>query len=414
MTSDTASHTRYLKTMYFLYFIALGSASPFSSLFLKRIIVDADGKPVIALIGLLYSILPFIALVANLTAAIIADRLHLGRRIIAFNSLASVVLTILLAQAAQPWTHGWGLNQIFWYIFIFMALNGFSTGPISPMLDSETLHHLSDNGGRARYGTIRLWGTFGWSVSTISIGFLMSQTNSLATIYYGAAIGYLFLGIVAFRSVSGTPIKPPITISWRHLIGNHRFQMFLVLVFIYGTAYNAAATYFAYFFDDVMKSFWQMGLIFGTWTLFEIPVMIWSRRLIQRLGSGRLILLGLLFNVARLFLFSCFTVQTPFLLKFATALLHGPAYAFFQIGSIDFIDRHAHEKLRATYLSSVVIVQNTLGMVSGALLGSWIIGGWNSKTLFATCGWIMTLTLIGVVVANRYLPGRKAYIKKNK
>jgi PPP family 3-phenylpropionic acid transporter len=405
--TQTHSHAIYLKTMYFVLFIGLGCAMPFSSLFLKRIIVDENGVPVIRLIGIILSALPFVGLAGNLTSATIADRLRVGRKIIAINCFAASIVALLLAQCAEPWTAGWGLGALFAVIFILMAVSNFMTTPLTGLMDAETLHHLADHGGRARYGTFRLWGTFGWSVSTISIGFIMTRANSLSMIYYGAAFGYILLGVIAFRSVSRMSIKPMKTISLRHLAGNRRFQMYLLLMFIYGTVYNASFTYVAYFFDDVMKSFWQMGLVFGTWTAFEIPVMIWSRRLVQRFGSRRLIVFGLLCIIARLFLFSLFTRQTPFVLKFAAALLHGPAYGFVQIGSIDFIDRHAHESLRATYLGTVNMVQTTFGTVAGALLGGWIIGAWNSSVLFSSCGWVMAATTSALLIFVRISDKRK-------
>lgn len=46
----------------------------------------------------------------------------------------------------------------------------------------------------------------------------------------------------------------------------------------------------------VMRTPLEIGLIFGTWTIIEIPVMTYSRQLIDRCGSQWLIVAGLLLN----------------------------------------------------------------------------------------------------------------------
>jgi len=51
-------------------------------------------------------------------------------------------------------------------------------------------------------------------------------------------------------------------------IGSPFFGIFYKHVIV-----NAASNYTGYFFDDVMKTPLEIGLIFGAWTLFEIPVM---------------------------------------------------------------------------------------------------------------------------------------------
>ena len=43
----------YLKSLFFLYFVAFGVGSPYFGIFYKHVIVYADGTPAIGLIGLI-------------------------------------------------------------------------------------------------------------------------------------------------------------------------------------------------------------------------------------------------------------------------------------------------------------------------------------------------------------------------
>jgi PPP family 3-phenylpropionic acid transporter len=385
----------YLRFLYFLFFIGMGSCAPFASIFLKRVLVGADGKPAIELIGIIYSLLPFVGIIAGMAAGIVADRFHLGRKIIALCCLTSVASAILLAQAAEPWTVAWTLKQKFFFILLFSLVFGFGTGPIHGLLDAETLHFLNAQNAREKYGTFRLFGTYGWFVVTIIMGALLTQFHDLGLMYYGAAFGCLLLGIAALfgTTITGLSTSKPGKLPLSHLKNNRRFQIFLVFVFLNGLIYNSTTDYLGYFFDDIMKSFWQIGLIFGTWTIFEIPIMLYSRKIMTMFGNRNLIVAGMTLDAIRLILFASCTIQTPYFVKFLIALLQGPAFACTHIGLIDYIDRQAHENMRATYLNIATIAQNTIGASVGGILGSIIIKHLGSAALFRLGGF----AIIGLV-----------------
>jgi len=376
----------YLKSLYFLFFIGMGSSAPFASIFLKRVLVNEHGAPAIELMGIIYTILPFIGIVASMASGLVADRFHLGRKIIAVNCIIAAISAIMIGQSAEPWTIAWTLQQRFVFLMILLLIFGFGVGPIHGLLDAETLHFLNSQNAREKYGTYRLWGTYGWFVSTIIMGALLTQFKNLGFIYYGAAFGCLLLGIGALFGMSAAHVPKMEKIPLGHLKANKQFQIFLVFIFIYGLIYNTTTNYLGYFFDDIMKSFWQIGLIFGTWTIFEIPVMLYSHKFMKKFGNRTLIISGMAFNAIRLVLFASFTMKTPYIYKFLIALLQGPAFALTHIGLIDYIDRAAHHKMRATYLSVATIAQNTLGAAAGGILGSEIIKDLGSAALLRLSG----------------------------
>ena len=74
----------YLKTLFFLFFVALGAGSPYFGIFYKHVIVNADGTPAIGLIGLIFFVMPLVSLIANIPAGIVADKFHSGKHLITF------------------------------------------------------------------------------------------------------------------------------------------------------------------------------------------------------------------------------------------------------------------------------------------------------------------------------------------
>jgi len=377
----------YLRSLYFLLFIGIGSGMPFTSAFLKHVLVNQDGSPNDNLIMLIYIFLPYVGLIANPAAAIMSDTFRLGKHIITFNCVVGGILALFMAQTAEPWSMLWGVQIKFLLLFPLMIVSAFFLHPLHTLLDAETMRFLNTHSKREKYGSIRLLGTIGWSVSCIAVGWLVTITQREAIIFYGTAVGYFALAFATMKGLNVKPVSEAIKIPWKHLKQDRMFQWFLVFIFLNGIVSMACFNYMAYFFDDIMKSYFRMGLIFGTWTIFEIPIMMYSHKLIGRLGNRWFIVIGLSLNALRLFFFSQFTLQTPFFWKFLVALIQGPAFAFTFNGIIDFVDRQAHKDMRATYLSLMNVARFTVAGSLAGFLGMVAIKQWGTSVLMQIGGY---------------------------
>jgi PPP family 3-phenylpropionic acid transporter len=383
----------YLKTLFFLLFIGLGVSSPFFGIFYKHVLVQADGTPAIGLIGLIFFVMPLVSLVANIPAGILADKFHSGKHLITLFCFGVSLFAALIGLAGEDFAHGWTANGKFIYIFVLLFfLNGLFF-PIMPMLDAETLLFLNKHFRREFYGAYRVWGTYGWSVSSILMGVLLFYFRHDPLIFYCAALAFAVLGFASWSGIEAKPAAAPIIIPWNHLKKDILFRWFLLFIFLHGVVTTSSFTYTGYFFDDVLKTPLEIGFILGTWAIFEIPVMMFSRELIDRFGNRWLIVSGLLLSGIRLILFSFFTLETPFVWKWAAALLHGPGFGLSQLGIIDFVDRRAHPAMRATYLNIATVARMSLASALGGILGSVVIERWGGAFLMQFCGWV-TIALI--------------------
>lgn len=384
----------YLRTLYFLLLLGIGSSMPFISSFLKHVLIHEDGTPNNYLIMLVFTFIPYIALIANPILAIISDKFRVGKYIISINCFAGSILALGLAQTAEPWTAAWGIQVKFLIILPLMLLSSFFLNPLHTLIDAETMRFLNKHSSREKYGLIRMPGTVGWSIACIVIGWLVTITQRESVIYYGAAIGYSLLGFVALKGLHVKPVSKAIKIPWQHLKADRMFQWFLIFIFLNGIVSTACFNYTAYFFDDITKSYFHMGLIFGTWTILEIPIMLYSHKLIRRMGNRWFIVVGMGLNAIRLFLFSQFTLETPFFWKFTVALLQGPAFAFTFNGIIDFVDRQAHENMRATYLALTTVIRFTLASSFAGLLGGLVINSWGTAVLMRSGSYMFIVLVV--------------------
>jgi MFS family permease len=376
----------FLKALFFLFFICWGICTPYFGIFYKHVLIRPDGTPAINLIGLIFFIMPLVSLIANVPAGILADKFQSGKHLIAIFCFGATLFAVLIGLVGEDFTNHWDMNRKFMTIFLLLFFLNCCFYPISPMIDAETLLFLNRHSRREYYGAYRLWGTYGWSVSTILMGYLLFEFHHDPLIFYGAALSFSLLGLASWSGIEARPAAAPILIPWNHLKKDTVFQRFLVFIFLNGLVSNASYIYTGYFFDDVMKTPLEIGLILGTWTLFEIPVMTFSRTLIDLFGNRWLIVYGLLLNGIRLILFSFFTPETPFFWKWAAALLQGPGFGLMQLGIIDFVDRQAHPAMRATYLSIMNVARMSLASALGGILGSWLIQQWGAAFLMRFCG----------------------------
>ncbi|MBU4583171.1 MAG: MFS transporter, partial [Proteobacteria bacterium] len=234
--------TAYLKTLFFLLFIGLGISLPFFGIFYKHVIVHADGAPAIGMIGLIFFVMPLVSLIANIPAGILADKFHSGKHLITLFCFGVALFAALIGLAGEDFARDWTANGKFIYIFVLLLfLNGFFY-PIMPMLDAETLLFLNKHFRREFYGAYRVWGTYGWSVSTILMGGLLFYFHHAPLIFYGVALAFTILGFVAWSGIEAKPTAVPIIIPWSHLKKDILFRWFLLFVFLHGVVTASSFT----------------------------------------------------------------------------------------------------------------------------------------------------------------------------
>ena len=331
-----------LKELYFWSFIAFGAISPFAGIFYKKVLIDTNGNPDIIKIGLIFSFAPIAGLLSNLITSIISDKINGGKHIISWLSIMTFASAILVGLSGSSFFMQLPLNIRFTALFSTVFLYRFTMMPINALIDTETMRHLNKIGKREQYGTYRFWGTIGWAVITPIMGAILLLTNNYQTIFFVGALGYLVLAYLGTKTAEGSKIEKQ-KIDWSILKKDWRFLLFLVFIFLTGMVDSSTATYMGFFFDDVMNTPLKIGLMFSIWTTFEIPVMHFSKQLISIFTSKGLMIFGLILGALKLYLFSRFTLETPFVFQLLAALIHGPAFAFLYLGAIDIVDNYVSD-----------------------------------------------------------------------
>lgn len=397
---EVQKELRLLKQLYFVLFFVIGLVGPFASIFLKKVVIleGTDGVPDIKKIRMITSMVPLVAFVGSLLVGILTDKYRLGRYSVTLLALLSIVPAFLVGYAGDPFLGGLFKSGNVVLLVVGYLLFCLFSRPVNTLLDSETVSFLGKHGDKGEYGKVRIWGTWGWAFITIFIGFVLTKAPYFkevpyySLIFYGSALSFLLMAILSTQGVSQPDLKP-IRIPWKVLVKDRSFFVFLLFLFIGGVVDSAVnMQYMGYFLDEVIDSPLKIGLIFGCWTAFELPVMHYSSQIIRYLGVKKLMVLGVLLTIVKLYLFSLFTIETPYYLKFMAALIHGPAFACYFLAYIDLVDAHSPKEMKVTYMSIATIVRSTFAGFFGAHFGGFIIEKSSSPSSLMSIG---SLVLVG-------------------
>ncbi|MCK5435710.1 MAG: MFS transporter, partial [Nitrosomonadaceae bacterium] len=165
-----------LSGFYFFHFAFIGAFAPYWSLYLKSLSFNA------LQIGVLMSLLHVTRIFAPTAWGYLAD--HTGKRMLIVQLAA---ITGLVSYC------GVFFGESFLWMFAVMMLMSFFWSASLPLIEATTLSHLGKS--TARYGSIRSWGSLGFVLAVIGIGYLLDATEIALLLW--VVLGFK-LGIVIF------------------------------------------------------------------------------------------------------------------------------------------------------------------------------------------------------------------------
>ncbi len=383
---------RRARALQFVFFAAYGTTIPFFGLYYYHVLVDAaDGTGYIA-VGVVLSVSMLVGILSPLVAGYLADRFRIRNRLITSLSLMVAVGAMTIYLPGSPFMADSDFATRFVVLLVGATVNGLFVRPIIPLIDTETLIGLrAGNGGVERYGEIRVFGSIGWVITASITGFVITFSGTMSVMLLLYASGFVtlaLLGRTGFRSEIRSVVVP-----WKHLRSDRAYQRFLVFIFILSVGITGGYVYTGVYMADLGLSIVAIGLSYAVAALPEIPVLFGGRAILARLGSRGMIVGGGFFQAVKfLLLFLIAGARAPALFVLVM-LLQGAGYSLQFAGFVDFMDRRAHENLRATYQSLYHIVF-ALGGAVGNLGASLIDRAFSSRALMAVAAGLVAASLV--------------------
>lgn len=143
-----------LKVHYFLWFGSLSGILPYASVFGER-----HASATATQIGLLYTILPFVAMLAKPIGCACADRFSAHKLVL----VSFLILTLVGfgSLILVPWL-GRASSWTWWFFCAAVLLANTSMGIVISMTDSLVMRDVSI--GRSSFGSVRVFGTLGYGI----------------------------------------------------------------------------------------------------------------------------------------------------------------------------------------------------------------------------------------------------------
>ncbi|WP_321324159.1 MFS transporter [Thiomicrorhabdus sp.] len=342
---------------YFLYFAVLGTTVPYMGYYLQSLNFNAIE------IGQLLGIMMFTKVIAPNIWGWLADR--------SGKSIYWVRLATVLAAIASI---GLIIFESYWAIFFTLMVFSFFWHSSLPQFESYTFNCLGKE-DKHRYGQIRLWGSIGFIVAVVSIGW---QIEHFTVHWLPFDLLLILLAVWGSSYLVKDGKRLPHegeAHGFMQIIKRPEVLSLLVVSFLVQLSHGAYYAFYTIQLADLGYEKTTISLLWALGVLAEIAVFFWMSKIFRRYAVRLLILISIVLTIIRWALIGSLA-DSVFWMLFAQ-LLHAASFALFHAAAIYLIDSYFkginHGKGQAIYAASSHGLGGALGMLLAGY--SWTFGG---------------------------------------
>ena len=363
-----------LSGFYFFYFAFVGAVSPFWGLYLQSLAFNAFQ------IAVLMSLLQVMRIFAPNIWGHIADLT--GRRT-AIVQIAAVGSVIVFA--------GVFVSDNFWWLFVVMAALSFFWSASLPLVEAMTLSHLGER--TDRYGRIRLWGSVGFIIMVVGLGYAFDHVSIT---WLPWAVLAVMLGIVACaRVIPDAEILsyPDDHQSVWDVLKRPEVATLLIACMLMAVTHGPYYTFYSIYLVDHGYDKSTVGWLWALGVLCEIGIFLTIPRIFSRITPHRLILASFALAVLR-FLVIAWGVESASLV-WGAQILHAFTFGTYHAAAVALIHHHFRGRHQARgqafYTSLSYGVGGTIGGLASGLTWDSLGSAWTFTlaALSAALAWVV-------------------------
>ncbi len=361
--SHALHHT--LSRFYFIYYFFVGAFVPYWGLYLTaESFSPAD-------IGVLMSLFQLSRIIAPNLWGWLADHTRQRVRWIRTTACLGLIGFILIF-----WAHD------FTSMFVVMIALSLFTSSTLPLSESLVLAHLASTNGH--YSKIRLWGSWGFMVASIVLGFLTDWLGIRSLLWFILAVQCVLFGLTWRLPEAHVPPHAHDQFSvWQILRQPTVFSLLIgcaMMVTAHGLMYNFYSIYLTQhgYSKATIGCLWSLGV------LCEIGIFIKMPWIMARFKLKTILLSSLAIGVLRFALMGLVPEQWGWLLLAQT--LHAFTFGSFHAASVEVVTQYFNGRHQAKGQAIYNSVAYGIGGALGGLLGGFALqslGGQWTFTLAA-------------------------------
>ncbi|MFM1794767.1 MAG: hypothetical protein RL642_1152 [Bacteroidota bacterium] len=375
-----------IRVLYFLVFCCTASWLPVLADFCQH----KGLTP--AQISLVLSTTPIMMFAVQPFYGFLADRFGYKKSLLTASALAAVSYLFYL------------VDDGFYWILLSTFLMSIFYNTIQPLLDSLSLQ-LVEKEKRLSYGSLRVAGALGWSVTGLIIGQVIDQFD-IQFIFIVSSISMVLVFLCALfmqHDVKEKLIVESLTMKGTfQLIKNKQLLLLLAVVALVSVAGTSIWNFYSLYMKSNGASATLVGYGLSLQGLFEIPFFYFSARIIARLGIRTTLFITVLATAVRLVLYS--VVKVP-IVALPIEILLGISWSLFWVVCVELVYKLVQKELLATGQSLLYAAYYG----AGAVLGNYWVGylteiGLSLSALFLVNAGLVLLAVILIVTALRTNP----------
>ncbi len=286
-----------------------------------------------------------------------------------------------------------GLQNYFPFILLVVFLHSLAASGIMPLADSMAVTVAQESGNG--YGSVRVWGSLGWIICLLSSGRLVAQFGFIAG-FSGICLMWLIAASLIFfikphyfspQQISDQP-KPKVRAAIQYIWQDKVLLGFAIALIAVGFLNNGVLQFENVFLAELGATKQIISVAGILSAVVELPFMLFSDRIVRRMGAHRLLLIALSITMLqRLAVLILPAIPTIMVVRF----IGGVAFSFYTISFISLISSRTQPAETGTVLALFTVT--IAGLVN-------IIASPISGAVFDVIGarWLYALSAVGYAI----------------
>lgn len=345
--------------LYFFLYCPLGIISPLIGQYLSSI--GFSGTQV----GLITSMGTGVAIFATLIWGRIYANSHKKRIVLVIMCLASATLGVVSTT-----------TTVFLLYAALYSMLYFFQGPLHGLADAFVISK-SEN-----FSAIRALGAAGYAVAVFVAG-RYAESNGLKGIFYMYAIAFVITSIFIFMES-----EPPFhkdeekKVSISEVFKNKKFVKLLICSFFLMGTNITNSTYFGYLFREQGGDVAGIGLAFLLMAGSEAPFMALTPVMSKKIGSEKLLLIGMALTAIR---FGFYATGPSYTLLLGTFFLQGITNGIILVELVKAFGNVVEERLSSMSISIYYAIGNSMSVIFCNMIGGMVLDSHGPQAVYLFC-----------------------------
>ncbi|PWT73005.1 MAG: MFS transporter [Bacteroidetes bacterium] len=319
-------------------------------------------------IGAAYGALAIATMISPFFVGMVADRFFAAQNIMGFLHLGGAALLFLASRITA--------NGPFYWVILSYSLLYMPTIALS---NSVAFNQMADPG--RQFPWVRVFGTVGWIISGLVIGFLRLEKTE--AIFHLAAAVSVGLGLISF-ALPDTPPRAKAGMTASQALGTDAFVLFKSRPYtIFFIAAILVCIPLSFYFSFGNPFLTEMGMdkpaarmILGQ--VSEGVFILAIPFLFNSIGVKNMILLGMTAWLLRYIFFAYGNADTNLWMLYAGIILHGVCYDFFFVTGYMYTEKKAGEKIKNAAQGLFTFATYGVGMFIGTAFSGFIVDAYRT------------------------------------